>query len=176
LSDGKKTEFNERGKNTLYNKNKGFTLIEVTIAIAIFSIIGFSIMKYFKNMFDIWFTINDQVKVQREARTAMDEMSRFIRQSTNPVTGIIPAVGAVSTSQISFTYADTTGNKAMVYKRLGDALYREADGHSSAIITKGLEDVYFAHTSSYVVVIGSMTVNSGKGSIILDKTIALRNK
>ncbi|MFC1546833.1 type II secretion system protein J [bacterium] len=163
-------------KNFFRTNKHGVTLIELMIVVAIVGIVGFSIIRYFRGVFDSWFTIKDQMQVQTEARSAMDEMATFIRQSSNPVSGIIPAVGQGSTSYITFTYLDSSGDKNITYKRIDDTLCRFADGTTTAIISSGLENIYFNHISTYVVQISSLTVNFGRGRIVLDKSIYLRNQ
>lgn len=150
---------------------KGFTLVELTITIALIGILGWGLITFFKNTYDIWWMNTRQIDVQQQARTAMDEMSRFIRQSSAPASGMYPAPGNQDT-YISFYLPD---GRRIKYYQDNDELKRVVNGTTSTIIRKGLESIYFIHNSSGGVRIASMTVIQGKQSISFDKKISLRN-
>jgi len=164
-------------------KQKGFTLIELAIVIALLAILGLGIVTFFTNTFRTWWQASQQIDAQQKARVAMDEMSRNIRQCANPG-AILPAVGASATS-IIFVLFDAGGNRNMVYYRgdsgtgapdpAGTALYRQVDGVITTLIPDNLQNIWFDHESLYVVRIATLTLTSGGQTITLDKRIRIRN-
>ncbi|MFH1715411.1 MAG: prepilin-type N-terminal cleavage/methylation domain-containing protein [Elusimicrobiota bacterium] len=154
----------------------GFTLIELMISVVLMGIVGLAITSYFSDIFKQWFKVSNQISSQQEARVVIEEMTSFIRQSSNPVAGMSPAIGAASSSEISFLYSGSQGNKQMKYYKNGDELFRVVNGVTSTVIHGGLQSVYFTHVSSYVVEIGSMVVRSGDDVFEMNKTVYLRNR
>ncbi len=150
---------------------KGFTLVELVITVAIAGILGLGLVKFFKNTYDIWRMNTRQIDVQQQARTAMDEMSRFIRQSSAPASGMYPAPGEQDT-YISFYLSD---GRWMKYYQDNDELKRVVNDATSTIVQRGLDSIYFIHSEGGVR-IASMTVSIGKQSITFDKKISLRNE
>ena len=68
------------------NKNRGITLIELGIVIIIFGLLGMAAYDFFQNTFRVWWTTKDSVDVHGDSRTAINEISKYIRQaSTNPI-------------------------------------------------------------------------------------------
>ncbi|MFC1566512.1 type II secretion system protein J [bacterium] len=157
-------------------KFKGFTIVEMMIVVAILGILGISLTRYFRDVFVSWDEASDQILAQNQARNAVYEMSKFIRQSSSPVTALTPAVGTTSYSELSFIYVGTGGNTNMKYFKQSDKLYRVKGGVTSTIITSGLQSIYFAHVSSYVVHVGNIVVQQDDKEIVLEKWIYLRNK
>lgn len=164
-------------------KQKGFTLIELAIVIALLAILGYGIMKFFSNTFRTWWQTSQQIDAQQKARTAMDEMTRFIRQA-RPVTTI--AVGEQSgeddNTMITFTHID---GRQISYYQSGDSLKRVVGGVTTEVIPEDLVSVYFvldSTTSPTQVDISTLTVQTPamggqQGSITFPrKRVFLRNR
>lgn len=163
-------------------RGKGFTLIELMIVVALLGVLAFGVASFFTNTFDIWRQSRHQISVQQNARVAMEEMSRNIRQCADPG-AIVPAVGFSATA-INFILFDAGGNRNMIYYRgdsvtqapdpAGTALYRVVDGVTTTLIEDNLQNISFNHEELHVVRI-TLILTSGGQTITLDKRIRLRN-
>ena len=164
-------------------KQKGFTLIELMIVVALLGILGYGIMKFFSNTFRVWWQTSQQIEAQQKARTAMDEMTRFIRQA-RPVTGI--AIGQQGgenpNTMITFTHID---GRQISYYQSGDSLKRVVGGVTTEVIPEDLVSVYFvldSTTSPTQVDISTLTVQTPgtggeQGSLTFPrKRVFLRNR
>ena len=161
-------------------KNKGLTLIELAIVLAVAGMLFYGIITIMKKAFDIWHLSIVNIDIQQKGRAALEEMTVYIRQSSNPVTGISPAIGETDTA-ISFTYIKDDGNYIpMKYYKGGDALYRVFNGNTTTLVKSNVESIYFVHESSYVVKISSFTLkrraSTGEESITFNRTINIRNQ
>ena len=74
-------------------KTQGLTLIELSIAIAVTGLMIFGIIKLMKSSSNIWRSSVNSINIQQQGRTAVEDMTRFIRQSSAPVTDITPLIG-----------------------------------------------------------------------------------
>ena len=164
-------------------KQKGFTLIELMIVVALLAVLGYGIMKFFSNTFRTWWQTSQQIDAQQKARTAMDEMTRFIRQ-TRPVTGIVVGeqVGEDDNTMITFTHID---GRQISYYQSGDSLKRVVGGVTTDVIPEDLVSVYFvldSTTSPTQVDISTLTVQTSgtggeQGSLTFPrKRVFLRNR
>ena len=164
-------------------KQKGFTLIELMIVVALLAILGYGIMKFFSNTFRTWWQTSQQIDAQQKARVAMDEMTRFIRQA-RPVTEIVVSNwgGEDPNTWIIFTHIDS---RQIQYYKSGDSLKRVVDGVTTDVIPEDLVSVYFvldSTTSPTQVDISTLTVQTPgiggeQGSLTFPrKRVFLRNR
>jgi prepilin-type N-terminal cleavage/methylation domain-containing protein len=165
-------------------KQKGFTLIELAIVIALLGILGYAIVTFFTNTYRTWWQTSQQIDAQQKARAAMDEMTRCIRQA-RPVTALVVGeqAGEDFDTMITFTHID--GRQFQYYKS-GDSLIRVVDGVTTELIPEDLTSIYFiilGSTSSPTQVdISTFTVQTPviaqeQGSITFPrKRIFLRNR
>ena len=164
-------------------KEKGFTLIELMVVVALLAVLGFGIVTFFTNTFKVWWQASQQIEAQQKARAAMDEMTRFIRQA-RPVTGIeVDKWGSeAANTMITFTHIDET---PISYYKSGGRLRRVVNGATSDVIGEDVYSIYFvldSTNSPTQVDISSFTVKTPKigdeqGSITFPrKRIFLRNR
>ncbi len=159
---------------------KGFSMVELFVVIAVSGLIIAGIISMFKSSFNIWRSSLNNIDIQQKGRTAIEDMTRFIRQSSMPVSGITPAIGGTAT-EISFKYIQDTGTiKNMKYYLGSGNLYRVMDGSTSTLVKGNVASIYFNHISSYVVKIESFTLTKGTGrnqkTLTFERTINIRNQ
>jgi len=164
-------------------KQKGFTLIELAIVIALLAILGYGIMKFFTNTYRTWWQTSQQIDAQQKARAAMDEMTRFIRQA-RPVTTMVVGeqAGEDPNTMITFTHID---GRQISYYQSNDSLKRVVGGVTTDVIPEDLVSVYFVlddPISPTQVDISTLTVQTPvtggqQGSLTFPrKRIFLRNR
>ncbi|MEA2081130.1 MAG: hypothetical protein U9O97_00085 [Elusimicrobiota bacterium] len=161
-------------------KCAGMNIVELAVVMAISGMLIIGILKLFRTSFDIWSSSLHSIDTQRKGRAAVEEITRFVRQSTSPVTGISPAIGGTSSS-LKFTFMkDTSTVVNMEYFKSGSALYRVSDTSTSTLIEDYVSSLYFTHVSSYVVKIETFTLTRGTGknqkTLTFNRTINIRNR
>ncbi len=165
-------------------KQKGFTLIELMVVVALLGILGYGIVKFFTNTFRVWWQTSQQINAQQKARAAMDEMTRFVRQA-RPVTEIVVGqqAGEEANTMITFTHIDS---RRMSYFQSGESLRRwVVNSATTDVIPEDLVSIYFvldSTNSPTQVDISTFTVETPEmggeqGSITFPrKRIFLRNR
>ncbi|NIM03857.1 prepilin-type N-terminal cleavage/methylation domain-containing protein [bacterium] len=164
-------------------KQKGFTLIELAIVIALLGILGYAIVTFFTNTYRSWWQTSQQIDAQQKARAALDEMTRFIRQA-RPVTALVVGeqAGEDDDTMITFTHID---GRQFQYYQSGDSLQRVVDGATTEVISEDLASIFFildSTSSPTQVDISNLTVQTPvtggqQGSITFPrKRIFLRNR
>lgn len=106
----------------MYRKERfltGFTLVEIMIVFAIFSIIGAAIFATLTMGRKSWHTGDVQVEMQQEVRKAMNSMVKELRQSGPAVIVGVPADGAPY-SAITFQIPEDTDNDGDVIDGSGN--------------------------------------------------------
>lgn len=67
----------------MLDNNKGFTLIEILVAIAILGVVSAAILGFLVNSFDFFNQASDKVEVQRDLRPVSKYITTQIRNSTD---------------------------------------------------------------------------------------------
>ncbi len=163
-----------------FKKHSGMNIVELAVVMAISGMLIVGILKLFKTSSDIWSSSLHSIDIQRKGRAAVEEITRFVRQSTGPITDISPAIGDTSSS-LKFTFIkDTSTLVDMEYFKSGSALYRVSGNSTSTLIENYVDSIYFNHISSYVVKIETFTLTKGTGqnqkTITFQRTINIRNR
>jgi len=92
-------------KTELYiiSQNRGATLIELLIALAITGVVTMSVMKLYVTQHENYLTQDDITTTQQNARASIDELTRNIRMAGNELPGSLPAIIASNTNPDTLT-------------------------------------------------------------------------
>lgn len=97
-----------------YTKNKGFTLIEVSIVIFIMGLIGVSLGAMQRDIFSLNRNLGSALDIQRETRQALQSMSKEIRSASQSNIGAYAIDAANGTSLIFYSDSDADGLKERI--------------------------------------------------------------
>ncbi|MFC2061797.1 type II secretion system protein J [Elusimicrobiota bacterium] len=112
-----------------YKKNKGMTLIEVMITLAIMAVISSSMWLIFMQGFRSWSLNSAQAEVQRDARRLLDLMGRNLRQAeADTITISQDSVDDPPFSKITFIGLRQGTTAQMSYYQSGREFIMEVDG------------------------------------------------
>lgn len=96
-------------RNNTVRSQKGFTLIEIMITVAILGVIASIAPDMFVKFYDFFFLSEARTVIQRDTRAALDLMNRNLRQATETSITIDSATGQPPYSRVRFTkYGETT--------------------------------------------------------------------
>lgn len=70
-------------KDIFFKNKKGFSLIELMVVVVILSLMVLGLVTFFTGGVRSWISGQSQLQAQREARQAMDQMVREIREASN---------------------------------------------------------------------------------------------
>ncbi len=159
------------------NNNRGITMVELGIVIALAGILMYGAIKFFQSTFDVWWSTRDSVDVYSAARSTMDEMSKYIRQSSSePIT-----IGESNESvlfKINKSTADWGHSNLYIKYFKPDSesvLRRYLKGSTTTLVTAGVDKFYvWFDDSEYSYIGATLTVSQGGESANLSKKINLR--
>ena len=100
------------------NNKKGFSLIEMMVALGILSLIIIGLVTFFSGGTRAWVTGQYQLEAQRNARLSMDRMVREIREGTS-----IDEIS--STTTIKINYLASFGKNPVTYSFSGNTVSRD---------------------------------------------------
>jgi len=104
---------------------KGFTLIEILIAVSIFAIVGFAVASFGRNIFWQNYIISKTLVTEGEAKLALSRLVTELRRSQPASTGAYPLELASSSAIIFYSDIDNNGlRERLRYWREGGALKR----------------------------------------------------
>ena len=106
-------------------KNKGFTLTEVMIVVAILGIVGSMGAVLLKNFTRYWRLNNARSSIQRDVRRCLSLMNRNLRQARATTVTIDQASGQPPWSRISF---NTISDDQLIYYQSGTNLQMSVNG------------------------------------------------
>ncbi len=146
------------------NRNKGFTLIEILIAMAISSIVMLSIYSFFMMQIKIKKTQSQTVEVQQNIRSAMYLLERDIKiagytgNAVNLTAGIDTGFTAATASTMTFTYVSNENTGVLTRLQYGlfdsdadgeiDDLGRTIDGAlPPTAIAENIQAIEFLYTT-----------------------------
>jgi len=145
---------------SLFNQNKGFSLIEMMVVVVILGLIILGLVTFFTGGAKSWVAGQSQLEAQRNARQAMDIMVREIREGSEIITD--------TDTKIIF---DTPWVTGITYELLGNTLYR-----NSTPLINNVSILDFDASLSKVHIILEVDVdNDNKPDITLNTDVNLRN-
>jgi prepilin-type N-terminal cleavage/methylation domain-containing protein len=97
-----------------FSHKRGFSLIEIIISLAIFTLIGFSIYFFQKNIFSLNRIIPNSLTAQNETEKALKSMSAEIRAASPSNIGSYPILVAATSSFTIYTNTDGDSLKEQV--------------------------------------------------------------
>ena len=153
-------------------KQKGFTLIELVIVIAILAVLSAIVLPVLQSGFNAYFTERNLVDANWQGSLALSRMTRDIRD--------IPSTSGISVaSATQFTFTDDTNN-AVSYTLSGSTLFRNGIALANGVnsVTFGYYSGSGAATASivsirYVTITLNITENAT--NLTLFATVNLRN-
>ena len=148
---------------------KGFSLIEMMVALGILSLIIIGLVTFFSGGTRAWVTGQYQLEAQRNARFAIDRMVKEIREGNNF------AIGAGNDS-VTISYLSSFGKDPVTYKLSGTIIEREVNSVSSPLINNVKTLLFTSTDSSKVHVILEVDVDNDESpDITLNTDVNLRN-
>ncbi len=162
----------------MIKKNQGVTLIELGISIAILGILSIGTFRFFRNTFDIWWMTRDSVDVFGKSRSAMNEITRYVRQTSED------PIEITGNSSIKFKISRSTqewgGDNTIKYFKSGDNLYRMMRKSTTTLIPGGVEKFFIymdtEPASNYAHVGATLTVTQNQQSATLSQRVMLRGR
>jgi prepilin-type N-terminal cleavage/methylation domain-containing protein len=115
----------------------GLTLLELLVAIAIFSIMVGGLYQVLDHTLATYDTTRNQQNLLSQARYAMERMVMFVQVSDDIVT---PAGSATQELTVSERVLDTYDNLSRAYRIDGDGIL-DADNDADGLVNEGQEDL-----------------------------------
>ncbi|MFH1783615.1 MAG: prepilin-type N-terminal cleavage/methylation domain-containing protein [bacterium] len=176
----------------IHKKSLGFTLVEICVAIAILGFVIAAGAVFFTNIYSLWLDNSDQIEVQQNARIAMDEMSKYIRQASSPTITLSDMTDSVLISRydatepleslIRFHLLDWT---TIQFFQMDGKLYRRRDNPDGSTmeteITDNLSQLYFIKENpqgmadDYCIYVATFTLQRDEQAVSLQGYIHLKN-
>ncbi|HAM35285.1 MAG TPA: hypothetical protein DEB40_11530 [Elusimicrobia bacterium] len=137
----------------------GYTLSELMIVVAILGALSSVGPILLLNLNNFYLTTTARSEVQRDARVALDNINRFLRQGVaSSITIDTPASNGGPYSRIRFLHVD---NRAIQFYQNGNRLIRSINGNESTI-SGNLLYVAFSYPRSDDPSIVSVSMTMGK--------------
>jgi prepilin-type N-terminal cleavage/methylation domain-containing protein len=130
-------------KKRMAMNRKGFSLTETMLVVAILGVVASIGPSLFTRLFEFYQLHNAKIEIQRDARAALENIDRFLRQGQNATVVIDQASGQPPYSRLSFT--NVQGQNIMFYQQ-GTTLYQVAQ--STTAIAQNLQYLAFTYPRS----------------------------
>ena len=153
-----------------YVKNqKGFSLIELMVVVVILSLIILGLVTFFTGGVRSWITGQNQLSAQRNARQAIDQMVREIREGNNFTIG-------PGNNSVTISYLSSFAKNPVTFKLSGTVIEREVNSVSSPMINNVKTLSFASIDASKVHILLEVDVdNDGNPDITLNADVNLRN-
>jgi prepilin-type N-terminal cleavage/methylation domain-containing protein len=149
-------------------KQKGVTLIELMVVVVVLSLIILGLVTFFTGGVRSWITGQNQLSAQRNARQAIDQMVREIREGNNFTIG--------PSNSVTISYLSSFGKLPVTFKLSGTVIEREVNSVSSPMINSVKTLLFDSTDTSKVHILLEVDVdNDGNPDITLNTDVNLRN-
>ncbi len=149
-------------------KQKGVTLIELMVVVVVLSLIILGLVTFFTGGVRSWITGQNQLSAQRNARQAIDQMVREIREGNNFTIG--------PSNSVTISYLPSFGKNPVTFKLSGTVIEREVNSVSSPMINSVKTLSFDSIDESKVHILLEVDVdNDGNPDITLNTDVNLRN-
>lgn len=128
--------------NILCVKNqKGFSLIEMMVALGILSLIIIGLVTFFSGGTRAWVTGQYQLEAQRNARFSMDRMVKEIREGNSISSGS-------NATSITINYLASFGKSPVTYSLSGTTISRDTNPLIDNVLKIAGEDIFKYYNNS----------------------------
>ena len=160
----------EKKMNIFNIKNqKGVTLIELMVVVVVLSLIILGLVTFFTGGVRSWITGQNQLSAQRNARQAIDQMVREIREGNNFTIG-------PGNNNVTISYLSSFGKNPVTFKLSGTVIEREVNLVSSPMINSVKTLSFDSTDASKVHILLEVDVdNDDNPDITLNTDVNLRN-
>lgn len=145
----------------IFLNEKGFTLVEVLMALTILLIVLGIAFNFLKTSFDLDRNISQSVDLQQNARFAMQSIVRDLKNGTN--------IQLVNSQRIKFT--DGLGTQTVEYRLSGDQLIRD-ENNSNSPVASSISQLNFAKGGDLITI--NLTASQNNQQVSLRSKVFLR--
>lgn len=161
---------------------KGFTLLEMVIAVAIMLLFLALGGKFFENSIKSWQTNYAMLEIQQNARLAMDEMTRTVL-GASAATVVIDLAAVPASSKITLQVTKDAGINTHIYSLSDGKLMRQLNGVATDVISN-VTELFFAKRNSTTIppnedlrsIYIKLVVEKNRQKITLESYTHLRNE
>jgi prepilin-type N-terminal cleavage/methylation domain-containing protein len=138
----------------------GYTLVESLVTLTILVILSVGTVPLLTHLVRFYRLNLAKTEIQRDARTCLSTINRFLRQAQSATVTIDQATGQPPHSRITFT---TQGGRTMTYYQQGNFLYQNV-GTANTAISRNLRFLGFSYPRSDDPTIISVVVTMEKAT------------
>lgn len=144
---------------------KGFTLVEMIVAVMIFSIFILAVGAIMTSSWKFWNSGWEQVRLQRDASYTFARVEKIIRNGSTPT-----VLGGGSGLQV---VKDGTPSWTKTFQKVGNVL-RLVEGENSEDIISGVQSISFSTSTDTVTI--RLILQDGNSRTDFRTTVLLRNQ
>lgn len=126
-------------------KQKGYTLLEMMLTVAILSIVAVIVSPLMLQMTNFWRLTSARYSIQRDVRVSLETINRFTRQAQSSTVIIDNVAGQPPASRLQFQYVNSSGQTStVVFYQYGKNLYM-TNGGSTTRLSSNLAYIAFTY-------------------------------